>query len=1046
MLLKIKIYPLQNDKIMSTIKKVLVGALLAVVLVSGQSEAAMTWSRSLKSGSKGADVMDLQKFLNMCADTKVSMSGAGSAGFETSTFGPATKAAVMKWQMARGVTPASGLFGPASRAKAAALQASTNVCAGGVVVTPPTGTQTGPVSATLSATTPAAGYIVNNQATAGLLDVTFTGNGVVNSVTLMRSGISDQNTLQNVYLYDGVNRLTDGYSFNSASTITINNLNLAVNGSKTISVKADASATASSNSTIAVALTGFTSGASVNTVNIMGNMMNLATGASLATVKFASANTVSSATVNAGTSAYTFWSAPVQVNTRSVVLKAANFRMIGSAPSDALSNIKLFVDGVDTGKMATVSNINGSNYAAFDFSGAPMNLSTGSHTLDVRANIEKGSNRTVQFSIQQAADLMIMDPQVGINIAIGSLIGTLVPNNAGTISIASGSATLVLDSAFQAMTNVTGGASNTNIGKFKIRAYGEDLKVQTLTVTPSFPTAPTGAAGLDDVTLYFNGTQIGTQQDWTGTALVFNLGSQMIVPAGTDSMLEVRANIRTATTGTNYTDGSVATIINAGVSNAQGQNSYNTANFPGSLVTGNTLTIQTGLLAVSKNTGYANQNANPNTTGVKIGSYVLQNQSSSEGVRVTALQVALGGTSALTNLSALKTSEVSGSGATPVQPQATNTFSVDFTLAPGATKTLDIFADTSTATGVTVIPTLTVTSIGVSSNVSATSAATPGQTITLNAGTLATPVLLTSSATTSQYIAAGGAAGATDATKASYTFVSNGGSATVSELKFTVAGPLTATTVKVGSVSAPVVSGVAYLTGLNLAVPNGGSGLSVDAFISYPEIGTNNTSVLPGATSATSLTYIKYTSGGTTTTITPSIAAPTMTLVGSKPTLTVPTVQNTGLSISGESKIGEVTIAADAKGNIKINDIVFTVSSSGFSTAPTAIASPRIADGNTTISSSLCTPASLVVTCEFGTTGNGDFDGYTIAAGTSKTFSLFGTLTGAAAVGSGTPIVSSSVGISTFNWDDSSTNGASGTSLSGSLIYNFPTSSYSVKQ
>lgn len=127
---------------MTKLTKVLVGTFLGVMLVAGSSSAAMTWSRSLKLGSRGADVKDLQVFLNMCADSKVSMSGAGSPGMETTYFGPATKAAVIKWQAARGVSPASGLFGPLSRAKAAELQASSNVCGGGTVVVTP---QSGPV-------------------------------------------------------------------------------------------------------------------------------------------------------------------------------------------------------------------------------------------------------------------------------------------------------------------------------------------------------------------------------------------------------------------------------------------------------------------------------------------------------------------------------------------------------------------------------------------------------------------------------------------------------------------------------------------------------------------------------------------------------------------------------------------------------------------------------------------------------------------------------------------------------------------------------------
>lgn len=1082
---------------MNKFTKVLLGTVLGVALAAGSTTAAMTWSRSLSLGARGADVKTLQQFLNMCADTKVAVSGAGSPGMETTYFGPATKAAVIKWQAARGVSPASGLFGPLSRAKAAALQASTDVCGGGTVVVTP---QSGPVSAMLSTDNPASGSIVAGQATADLLHITFTGSGTVNSVTLQRSGVSDQNTLTNVYLYDGVTRLTDGYTFNTNGTITMNNLNLAVNGSRTISVKADVAYNGGSGYgyDITTTLVGFTAGTSVNTVNIKGNQMFIAGGASLATASVSGANTVSAATVNAGTSSYAVWRAPLQVNTRTLWLKAANFRITGSAPTDALSNVGLYIDGVKVGTNAMMTMTNGSNYLSFNMSGAPVQLTTGSHTVEVRADVVKGASYNFTVSLQQASDLMVYDPQVGVNLALSGTI----PSTAGIITIGAGSATLTVDPTFSAMTNVTGGASNATIAKFKVHGYGEDVKVTSLPVTPVLINGTaganstngggtcTGTCGLQNVTLYFNGSQVGSQQNWTSGALTFNLGSQLIIPAGMDSTLEVRADLRT-TGGVNWTAGTVSANLGAGT--GEGWSSHQSYTTPA--VNGTTLSIQTGLLAVAKNTGYANQSVNPNTAGVKIGSFVLQNQSSSESVRVTSLNVGLytdaglgtvlttGTTPALTNFAGLRTSETSGSGSTPVQPQGSNVFSVDFTLAPGATKTIDIYADTSSATGTTVATSLTVNAIGASSNISICvdgdnncgngGTGVAGQLISLSSGTIGTPTILSASSTTAQYIAAGdpmmSGTGATDGTKATFNFVSNGGASTISELKFTVTGANTVMSVRVGSVTAPVVSGVAWLQGLNLAVPNGGAGLTIDAYVTYAPVGTSG--IASATTSSVALTYVKYTSGGTTTPITPSVSAPTMTLVGSKPTVVTNTTQASGLILGAENKIGEVTVSADAKGNIKLNDIKFNVGSSNITTF--AITSARIADGTTTISGSSCganATATTIVFCEFGTVGNtfatgttvtntesnGDFDGYTIAAGTSKTFTLYGVVGGTVTTAGGTTTVSTSVDAAGFNWDDTSTaqfvadgtnaSPTSGTALTGTLIYNFPTGSYSIKQ
>ncbi len=95
--------------------------------MSSSDVCPFTWTRDLSSGSTGADVMALQKFLNSDPDTRVAAAGSvGSAGMETDYYGPATAAAVSKMQVkyrAEVLSPAglvnpTGYFGPSSRAKA----------------------------------------------------------------------------------------------------------------------------------------------------------------------------------------------------------------------------------------------------------------------------------------------------------------------------------------------------------------------------------------------------------------------------------------------------------------------------------------------------------------------------------------------------------------------------------------------------------------------------------------------------------------------------------------------------------------------------------------------------------------------------------------------------------------------------------------------------------------------------------------------------------------------------------------------------------------
>jgi hypothetical protein len=106
-----------------------VAALQASTGQEAASSAAVcpyTWTRDLNVGATGADVMKLQQFLNADADTRVAATGAGSVGAETEYYGPATAAAVSKFQVANRaavLSPANlvnptGYFGPSSRAAA----------------------------------------------------------------------------------------------------------------------------------------------------------------------------------------------------------------------------------------------------------------------------------------------------------------------------------------------------------------------------------------------------------------------------------------------------------------------------------------------------------------------------------------------------------------------------------------------------------------------------------------------------------------------------------------------------------------------------------------------------------------------------------------------------------------------------------------------------------------------------------------------------------------------------------------------------------------
>jgi YVTN family beta-propeller protein len=74
-----------------------------------------TFSRDLTLGGKGNDIFILQKFLNANGFI-IANSGPGSPGHETLIFGYATQYQLKRFQIAHGIMPATGFFGPKTRA------------------------------------------------------------------------------------------------------------------------------------------------------------------------------------------------------------------------------------------------------------------------------------------------------------------------------------------------------------------------------------------------------------------------------------------------------------------------------------------------------------------------------------------------------------------------------------------------------------------------------------------------------------------------------------------------------------------------------------------------------------------------------------------------------------------------------------------------------------------------------------------------------------------------------------------------------------------
>jgi peptidoglycan hydrolase-like protein with peptidoglycan-binding domain len=75
----------------------------------------IVFTANFYKGAHSQQVRDIQAYLN-AHGFPVAATGAGSPGSETDYFGPATKAALAKFQKAHGILPATGGWGPKTRA------------------------------------------------------------------------------------------------------------------------------------------------------------------------------------------------------------------------------------------------------------------------------------------------------------------------------------------------------------------------------------------------------------------------------------------------------------------------------------------------------------------------------------------------------------------------------------------------------------------------------------------------------------------------------------------------------------------------------------------------------------------------------------------------------------------------------------------------------------------------------------------------------------------------------------------------------------------
>lgn len=626
-----------------------------------------------------------------------------------------------------------------------------------IVVGASTSTGTG-LTVALASDSPSSGLLPTGSAlnTVLKLNLTASSDGSVNvtGIKVKRSGFSVDSDVAGLGVYDA-----QGNRHGNVLTLSENVSNItfaadpivvAAGTTTSVFVKANVSSSGNTSGTMqfGVESGGITTGATVNgSFPLNGGVFGLTNGANALGALDVDSVTISptAVTTDIGTLAKPVGKFKLSETSSKEDVRIKRIRLFqnGNAADEDLKNITL-VDTTTGTTVATVEKTSG-RYANLTMD---YLLAKGTNrTFEVRVDVINGSSRTVQFVIQNDYDVDVQGVSTAANLLAAHASGTdtstgfPVGDNTTTynsLTINAGSLTAAKDSSSRSG-DIGQGESGVKLGAFKLEAIGEAIEIQKIAVDleASSPTSDDGDLS-GTLSVKVNGTTVysvaaDNNDLWDGTPAQATLSSFYTIPGGTSAILTVEGNIHSsnATAGETF----IATIDDIYYKRVS-SNNFDTA---GTAVSGNTLTVSTASLTVSKNTAFANQSQVAGASGLKIGSYVLQ-AGTAEGVNVTAIAVNLSSVTGLTNLK-LKKADGTQLGSTIGSPSSSsdNTFSFSLPIPISGTQVVDLFADTSTSAA-TVTSTISAGDVGASGSLSGSTissvpaADVTGQTITISTG------------------------------------------------------------------------------------------------------------------------------------------------------------------------------------------------------------------------------------------------------------------------------------------------------------------------
>jgi len=596
---------------------------------TGGGTAVYSWTRDLTLGSTGDDVKALQQFLNGQGFT-VSSSGAGAPGSESTYFGAKTKAALAKFQAAKGISPAAGYFGPITRSYVA-TNYGTGTGGTGVVTPPPSGA----FVFMLASDNPIGSALPKGAAGVVLMKFVVSGTGTLGSVTFKREGIGATGDFASsgFYLYDGATRLTSGRSINSTThEISFLNLALAVSGSKTLTLVADISSSATTGNRHMFKLVSGT-GTPTPTGTLVGSEFSIA-GQQVGGVTATSSASLSNPKVG------------------QIGAKIAEFRLTASSTEDiqikmialteggsiANANLANFVLKQAGNTVATAAAIGAKDLVSFVFA-TPFNLDKGQQrTFEVYADIG-GSTRssdTIVLYFDSKSDIQAIGKTYGFNVD-PDIVGLDSTGEGQTLTVQGGEITITFNGPVSKDIALRG--QDVELFNFTL-ASQNNIEIRNVRFNATTTTGTT--AVYNDVKLWDTSSNAVVTSAVTvpSGAGNFTYTDVINVSAGQSKTYKVTADVDSTTSVNGTIRVSLLAFQSSDVKNLD-NNTYvaTTVIVPNSTVSGNILTVKSPSLDVQLSSSPTSQTQVRGTNGIAIAGFsfrAVAGQVRLDSVRITA--------------------------------------------------------------------------------------------------------------------------------------------------------------------------------------------------------------------------------------------------------------------------------------------------------------------------------------------------------------------------------------------------------------------------